>query len=209
MNRHLTAGCKTVILINGVPASGKSTITQALSQTFGLPLLTIDEIKEPFMACFTDIDRPFNRQLGCAAYEVIWSIIGHSPANVIWLVDAWFGFQPRETLQRWLHQAGVEKVVEIWNQISPELAVSRYATRLQDRRAGHPGEEYLPELALLAERLSRCDLARSSRWINSNRWILSGYRSGLSRPWVDGASACRIVLAPVRPTKARPDAAAP
>ncbi|VTM89632.1 Uncharacterised protein [Raoultella ornithinolytica] len=64
MNRHLTAGCKTVILINGVPASGKSTITQALSQTFGLPLLTIDEIKEPFMACFTDIDRPFNRQLG-------------------------------------------------------------------------------------------------------------------------------------------------
>ena len=152
MNRHLTAGCKTVILINGVPASGKSTITQALSQTFGLPLLTIDEIKEPFMACFTDIDRPFNRQLGCAAYEVIWSIIGHSPANVIWLVDAWFGFQPRETLQRWLHPAGVEKVVEIWNQISPELAVSRYATRLQDRRAGHPGEEYLPELALLAER---------------------------------------------------------
>lgn len=47
---------------------------------------------------------------------------------------------------------GVEKVVEIWNQISPELAVSRYATRLQERRAGHPGEEYLPELALLAER---------------------------------------------------------
>jgi hypothetical protein len=61
-------------------------------------------------------------------------------------------FPARETLQRWLHQAGVEKVVEIWNQISPELAVSRYATRLQDRRAGHPGEEYLPELALLAER---------------------------------------------------------
>ncbi|MGL5698440.1 MAG: AAA family ATPase, partial [Kluyvera sp.] len=28
MKRHLTPECKTVILINGIPASGKSTITQ-------------------------------------------------------------------------------------------------------------------------------------------------------------------------------------
>lgn len=152
MNRHLTPGGKTVILINGIPASGKSTVTRQLSATFNLPLLTIDGIKEPFMACFTDIDRPFNRQLGCAAYEVIWSIVGQSPAGCVWLVDAWFGFQPRETLQQLLQQAGVEKVLEVWNHISPELAVSRYATRLQDRKPGHPGEEYLPELHALAER---------------------------------------------------------
>ena len=113
MKRHLSPDCKTVILINGIPASGKSTITHQLSGTFSLPLLTIDGIKEPFMARFTDIDRPFNRQLGCAAYEVIWSIIGHAPANVVWLVDAWFGFQPRERLQQLLQQAGVEKVLEV------------------------------------------------------------------------------------------------
>lgn len=51
-----------------------------------------------------------------------------------------------------MQQAGVEKVLEVWNQITPELAVTRYATRLQDRKPGHPGEEYLPELAQLAER---------------------------------------------------------
>lgn len=67
MNRHLTPGCKTVILINGIPASGKSTVTRQLSAAFNLPQLTIDGIKEPFMACFTGIDRTFNRQLGCAA----------------------------------------------------------------------------------------------------------------------------------------------
>lgn len=152
MKRHLEAHCKTVILINGIPASGKSTITRQLSEIFSLPQLTIDGIKEPFMARFTDIDRPFNRQLGCAAYEVIWSIVGHAPTSVVWLIDAWFGFQPRETLQKLLRQAGVEKVIEVWNHITPELAVSRYATRLQERKPGHPGEEYLPELARLAER---------------------------------------------------------
>jgi glucokinase len=97
MNRHLTPGCKTAILINGIPASGKSTITRLLAETFSLPVLTIDGIKEPFMARLADIDRPMNRQLGCAAYEVIWSIVGASPASMVWLIDAWFGFQPRET----------------------------------------------------------------------------------------------------------------
>lgn len=43
-------GCKTAILINGIPASGKSTITRLLAETFSLPVLTIDGIKEPFMA---------------------------------------------------------------------------------------------------------------------------------------------------------------
>lgn len=151
MNRYLTPGCKTVILINGIPGSGKSTVTRQLSAAFNLPQLAIDGIKEPFMACFTGIDRSFNRQLGCAAYEVIWSIVGQSPAGCIWLIDAWFGFQPRDMLQQLLQQAGVEKVLEVWNHIPPELAVARYASRLHDRKPGHPGEEYLPELARLAQ----------------------------------------------------------
>lgn len=98
---------------------GKSTITRLLAETFSLPVLTIDGIKEPFMARLAPVDRPMNRQLGCAAYEVIWSIVGASPASMVWLIDAWFGFQPRETLQKLLQQAGVEQVIEIWNHISP------------------------------------------------------------------------------------------
>ena len=138
MNRHLTPVCKTAILINGIPASGKSTITRLLAETFSLPVLTIDGIKEPFMARLAPVDRPMNRQLGCAAYEVIWSIVGASPASMVWLIDAWFGFQPRETLQKLLRQAGVEQVIEIWNHISPELAVARYASRLATRGAPPP-----------------------------------------------------------------------
>jgi hypothetical protein len=141
---------KTVILVNGIPASGKSTVTRELSGYFGVPSLTIDGIKEPFMAKFDAIDRPFNRKLGCAAYEVIWSIVGQAPANCLWIVDAWFGFQPKEDLLGFLQQAGVGQVLEVWNQISPELAVARYGERLNDRKMGHPGEEYLPELARLA-----------------------------------------------------------
>ncbi|WP_423732372.1 AAA family ATPase [Hafnia paralvei] len=142
---------KTVVLVNGVPASGKSTVARLLSEHFALPILTIDGIKEPFMAQFEEIDRPFNRRLGCAAYEVIWSIIGDSPTQCAFIVDAWFGFQPKEALERYLKQAGVTRVLEVWNQIPGNLAAARYAQRLDVRRNGHPGEEYLPELTKLAD----------------------------------------------------------
>ncbi|MCT4703245.1 AAA family ATPase [Enterobacteriaceae bacterium H20N1] len=142
---------KTVVLVNGVPASGKSTVARLLSEHFALPVLTIDGIKEPFMAQFDEIDRPFNRRLGCAAYDVIWSIVADSPTQCVFIIDAWFGFQPKEALERYLDQAGIATVLEVWNQIPGSLATARYAQRLDVRRPGHPGEEYLPELLRLAD----------------------------------------------------------
>ncbi|NIY48831.1 AAA family ATPase [Cedecea colo] len=142
---------KTVVLVNGVPASGKSTVARLLSEYFALPVLAIDGIKEPFMAQFDEIDRPFNRRLGCAAYEVIWTIVAESPAQCVFLIDAWFGFQPKETLERYLEQANISKVLEVWNRIPGSLAAARYAQRFDVRQPGHPGEEYLPELVQLAD----------------------------------------------------------
>jgi len=143
---------KTVILVNGVPASGKSSISRILTNHFKLPYLAIDAIKEPFMAQFEEIDRLFNRRLGYAAYEVIWSIIEKSPPGCIFIVDAWFGFQSKEVLQQYLKKAEITKVLEVWNQIPGSVASSRYAQRLDQRKNGHPGEEYLPELSCLADK---------------------------------------------------------
>ncbi|MGK3141292.1 AAA family ATPase [Pantoea sp. C2G6] len=142
---------KRVVLVNGIPASGKSTLTRALSQHFGWPVLTLDSLKEPFMSCFAPVDRQRNRQLGCAAYQAIWNIVAQAPATPVWLIDAWFGFQPRALLEQGLKQAGVEQVLELWLEIAPEMAVARYQARLSQRLPGHPGAEYLPELRQLAQ----------------------------------------------------------
>ncbi|MDW5499329.1 AAA family ATPase [Pseudomonas lundensis] len=145
-------GGKTVILVNGIPASGKSTLARALAQHFGLPYLSLDGIKEPFMARLDNLDRELNRRLGCAAYQAIWSMVAQAPQRCIYVIDAWFGFQPRELLRQYLREAGVTQVLEVWNQISAELVVERYAARIGQRSAGHPGAEYLPELRTLADR---------------------------------------------------------
>lgn len=146
------SGDKTVILVNGIPASGKSTLARALAQHFGLPYLSLDGIKEPFMAQLDNVDRELNRRLGYAAYQAIWSMVAQAPQRCIYVIDAWYGFQPRELLRQYLREAGVTQVLEVWNQISAKLAAERYAARLDQRSAGHPGAEYLPELRALAER---------------------------------------------------------
>lgn len=146
------SGDKTVILVNGIPASGKSTLARALAQHFSLPYLSLDGIKEPFMAQLDNVDRELNRRLGYAAYQAIWSMVAQAPQRCIYVIDAWYGFQPRELLRKYLREAGVTQVLEVWNQISAELAAERYAARLGQRSTGHPGAEYLPELRALAER---------------------------------------------------------
>jgi predicted kinase len=143
---------KTVILVNGVPASGKSTVARALAHHFDLPYLSLDGIKEPFMARLDNIDRELNRQLGYAAYQAIWSMVAQAPLRCIYVIDAWFGFQSREQLRQYLREAGVTQALEVWNQISGELAAERYAARTGQRPKGHPGAEYLPELRALADR---------------------------------------------------------
>lgn len=141
---------KTVILVNGIPASGKSTLAHLIANTFNFPYLSIDTIKEPFMDMHETITREYNRELGKAAYKVIWDTVTQAPENCIYVIDAWFGFQPKELLQYYLEMANVDNIIEIWNQISPELVVKRYQERLTQRKKGHPSADYLPELAELA-----------------------------------------------------------
>lgn len=154
----LTKAGKRVILVNGIPASGKSSLAVELSAQTGWLSLSLDGVKNPFLQRLEGVDRAFNRKLGQASYQVIWSIIGDAPQGSSFIVDAWFGFQPKEVLKTYLAQAGVTKVLEIWCQISPDSAGARYQARLGDRLPGHLGAEYIPELKVLAEKAQPMEL---------------------------------------------------
>lgn len=152
MERFASGGRKRAILVNGVPASGKSHVAQALSAQTGWPVLALDTIKNPFLELIENVDRPFNRTLGQASYKAIWSLVADAPAGSTVIVDAWFGFQPAAVLEAHLAMAGVTETLEIWCEAPPEVIVERYAARLTTRLPGHPGADYLPELATLAAR---------------------------------------------------------
>ena len=98
---------KGVALVNGVPASGKSSTARALSQATGWPLLTLDTVKEALFEELGTGDRDYNRKLGRAAYRAMFAIVGEAPPGSRFVMDAWFGFQPRALLDELAARAGV------------------------------------------------------------------------------------------------------
>ena len=143
---------KTAIFVNGVPASGKSTVAAHIAATTGWPLLALDTVKEALFAHLGTGDRDYNRMLGRASYQAIFAQIGDFPDNSGVVIDAWFGFQPREILDAHILRAGLARIGEVWCHAPPQEIGARYAGRVQARSGGHLGLDYVPELIQLATR---------------------------------------------------------
>lgn len=146
------ASGKRVLMVNGIPASGKSRLSHAVSNATGWPVLALDTVKNPFLEHIDGVDRLFNRTLGKASYKAIWSIIRDAPDGSTFIVDAWFGFQPVALLHEHIAMSGVTDIAEVWCHAPGETLAERYALRLNERLPGHPGASYIPELIELAER---------------------------------------------------------
>jgi glucokinase len=143
---------KAAILVNGVPASGKSTVSRAVARRLGVPLMTLDTVKEPLFHHIGTGDREHNRKLGRASYEIIFAAIGEWPADATVVVDAWFGFQPPEVLEAHLATAGIGRTAELWCHAPGAALAERYLSRAATRSPGHPGADYVPELLVLNAR---------------------------------------------------------
>lgn len=148
---------RQALLINGVPASGKSTIATGLIAKLtaaGTPAvpLGLDTVKEALFAQIGTGDREYNRMLGRASYHAIFNSIASFPDTLLPVIDAWHGFQPREVLAGHLELARIDRVTEVWVHIAPAVAADRYRARTATRHAGHLPASYADELFLLAER---------------------------------------------------------
>jgi len=141
---------RRAVLVNGIPATGKSSIASAIGTRLHLPVLSLDSVKE---ALFEELgteagDREYGRALGRASMLAIWSIVAEFPPDATVVVEAWFRKPPNDVVLRGLERAGIERWVEVWCHASPDILAARYAART--RHPGHPPASYAAELAELA-----------------------------------------------------------
>ena len=148
---------RRAILVNGVPASGKSTMSAALVRRLtehgiaAVPL-AVDTIKECLFVHVGTGDRDHNRMLGRASYHGIFASIRTFPDHLVPVIDAWHGFVPVETVRDHVARARIGQVIEVWCNVSPAVAADRYRDRARTRTAGHPPASYADELYELAGR---------------------------------------------------------
>ena len=137
---------KRAVLVNGLPASGKTGVAQGLCAATGWPLLTLDSVKEPFFDELGLGDRAYNRALGRAAFTAIWNVVADAPNGTTAVIDAWFGVKPVAELRAMMARAGVVAAAELWCFAPGRVLAERYRARLGTRHPGHPGADYIPEL---------------------------------------------------------------
>lgn len=123
--RAVAAG---VVVVNGLPGAGKTTLATALAAELGAVLLSKDAVKEalatvlPASAVVPD--------LGVVAIEAVWSLARRLPGVVV--VESWW-FRSRDLrfAEVELRSVGADRAVEIWCDVPAEVARERYATRVR------------------------------------------------------------------------------
>ncbi|MFB8002961.1 AAA family ATPase [Nocardia sp. NPDC056000] len=114
---------KLLVLINGLPGSGKTTLGGPLAKALNAHFLSKDAAKEAFSPHMAD-----HSTLGSTAMTAVWALARAIPTTVV--IDSWW-FKPRDLA---FAQAGIEHshathAIEVWCDIPPALARRRYENR--------------------------------------------------------------------------------
>lgn len=124
---------RRVVLVNGLPGAGKSTLARALSEELVLPLLHKDTVKEQvgrhLPADVRDQLAGPDSPLGAGSMEALWSLLEHFPTGAV--VESWFDAGSRGFVEAGLRRAGVDptSAVEVWCDVPVALARRRFESR--------------------------------------------------------------------------------
>ena len=115
-----------LVLVNGLPGSGKTTLATALAAALPASLVSKDAIRE---ALSTAVRGVSGRALGAAAMEAAWTLIAASDGMVVF--DSWW-FKPRDVhyAEAGIRRAGRPTVIEVWCDVPERVARRRYERRL-------------------------------------------------------------------------------
>lgn len=128
-----------LLIVNGLPAAGKTTLAHGVVPRLGLPLYSKDAIKESLFDTLGWSDRSWSRRLGGAAWELLWLIAETSlRAGQSLAIESNFT-KPvaEERLAAWRGEFDF-RAIELRCVADREVLIARFMTRAEsDER--HPG----------------------------------------------------------------------
>lgn len=126
MVRHDGPMDKLLVLINGLPGSGKSTLGRSLAETLNSQFLSKDAVKE-VLAAYVD-NGEIAAELGGVAMDTVWALARALPKSVV--IDSWW-FKPRDLqyAAAGIERVQADRVVEVWCRVPADTAKARYMAR--------------------------------------------------------------------------------
>lgn len=127
------------ILVNGLPASGKTTLATQLGLLLGCPALSKDPVKE----LFADLTAPTvpGDALGGIAMDAVWALSARIPDGVI-IDSCWLSGRDEEFARAGVKRSGAKRVLEIWCDLDVSEARERFETRTAERHRIRTAERH-------------------------------------------------------------------
>lgn len=144
-----------LVLVNGGPACGKTTLGKRLSDELGLPIISRDLLKAGLAVTFGEVDDPAGRpepavldrsrggRLGQAAFAALDRVLQSLLADSVSLIveQAWSRGLAESRLQPY---TGMARVVQLHCRLARSAAQARFAAR-----AGMPGRDSYPDAEIV------------------------------------------------------------
>ena len=118
----------SLILVNGLPGSGKTTLGRQLGGVLQLPVISKDVLKE---ALADTAGRSVSGgRLGQIASDTMWQLAAAVPDTAV--VESWW-YRPRdlEHARRGAALSGAPIITEVWCDVRAETARARYERRVR------------------------------------------------------------------------------
>ena len=130
-----------LVVVTGMPSSGKSTVAEGLAARLALPLIAKDEIKESLYESLGADDVAASARLGAAAYTLIFDLAKTMLASGVSLIAEANFFREQE---RYFASLPGHRLAQLHCHAPLTVLLERYASR--SRHAGHQDAEKIKEL---------------------------------------------------------------
>jgi predicted kinase len=134
-----TGASGTVIVVTGLPATGKTTLARVLAERYGLPLICKDTIKEPLLDVLGAASRIESRNLSDASFAVLFAL-ARELLSLGWGVILEGNFRPgeHETALRQTGKGMELRIAQVLCCVGEPIRLERLRARRGDP-ARHPG----------------------------------------------------------------------
>lgn len=130
-----------LVVVTGMPSSGKTTIAESLAEHLNLPLVAKDDLKESLFETLGPGDVAWSGRLGDAAYDLMFGLARTMLSSRVSLIAEANFFRGQASRFRSLPP---HRLVQVHCSAPLAVLLERYAAR--ERHPGHHDDEKIREL---------------------------------------------------------------